>query len=42
MLTKVVAEGKECTITGHLVECDNNLGRSLIIDLNAQKPNNFR
>ena len=27
---------------GHLVDCDNNLGRSAIIDLNAPESNNFR
>jgi len=26
----------------HLIDCDNNLGRSTVIDLNAAKPNNFR
>lgn len=29
-------------ITGHLIERGNNLGRSLIIDLNADKKSNFR
>lgn len=28
--------------TGHLLECENNLGRSLIVDLNAPKANNIR
>ena len=27
---------------GHLVDCENNLGRSSIIDLNAPLFNNFR
>jgi hypothetical protein len=29
-------------MTGHLLESENNLGRSLIIDLDAPKDNNFR
>jgi len=35
-------EGEQCTLTGHLIDCDNNLGRSTIIDLNAKAPNNFK
>ena len=27
---------------GHLIDCDNNLGRSSIIDFNAPHSNNFR
>lgn len=30
---KSVVEGDECTITGHLVDCENSLGRSTVIDL---------
>jgi hypothetical protein len=41
-ISKDLIEGEVAEITGHLVESDNNLGRSLIIDLNAPKPNNFR
>ena len=29
-------------MVAHLVDCDNNLGRSAVIDLNAIEPNNFR
>lgn len=41
-LSKDLIEGELVEITGHLIESDNNLGRSLIIDLNAPKANNFR
>ena len=41
-LSKNLIEGETVEITGHLLESDNNLGRSLIIDLNAPKTNNFR
>ena len=37
-----MVEGELVTIVGHLVQSDNNLGRSLIIDLNSKGPNNFR
>lgn len=29
-------------MVAHLVDCDNNLGRSAVIDLNAPESNNFR
>ena len=35
-------EGEQVEIVGHLVDCENNLGRSSIIDLNAPLSNNFR
>lgn len=41
-LTKSIVEGESCEIVGHLVESENNLGRSLVIDLNAPANNNFR
>ena len=41
-LSKNLTDGELVEITGHLVESENNLGRSLIIDLNAPKTNNFR
>lgn len=41
-LSKGMTEGEACEITGHLVDVDNSLGRSTVIDLNAKAPNNFR
>lgn len=41
-LAKNFLEGEEVTITGHLIESENHLGRSLVIDLNAPLNNNFR
>ena len=41
-LSKNLTDGELVEITGHLIESENNLGRSLIIDLNAPKNNNFR
>ena len=41
-LSKALIDGEHCTLTGHLIDCDNNLGRSTIIDLNAIAPNNIR
>jgi hypothetical protein len=35
-------EGEVCEITGHLVDCENLMGRSTVIDLNAPVSNNFR
>ena len=35
-------EGEQVEIVGHLVDCENHLGRSSIIDLNAPLFNNFR
>jgi hypothetical protein len=37
-----VVEGELCEITGHLIESENNMGRSTVIDLNAPVYNNFR
>ena len=41
-LAKELIEGEECEIIGHLIDSDNNLGRSTIIDLNAPAKINFR
>ena len=41
-LSKQIIEGQTETITGHLLESENNLGRSLVIDLNAPCTNNVR
>jgi len=35
-------EGESVEITGHLVESENHLGRSLIIDLKSHGPSNFK
>jgi hypothetical protein len=41
-LSKEFLNGSDCTITGHLIECENHFGRSLIVDLNANGKNNIR
>lgn len=41
-ISKGLIEGEMVQIVGHLVASENNLGRSLIIDLNARAPHNFR
>jgi hypothetical protein len=41
-IAKEVSEGKTEQITCHLLESENHLGRSLVIDLNAPASNNFR
>jgi hypothetical protein len=41
-ITKNLIEGELVEITGHLLESENNLGRSLVVDLNAPKENNLR
>jgi len=41
-LSKNVTEGELCEITGHLINSENNMGRSTVIDLNAPIYNNFR
>ena len=35
-------EGEECEIDGHLIDSDNFMGRSMIVDLNAPANNNIR
>lgn len=39
---KSIVEGDECTITGHLVDCENSLGRSTVIDLKSTGKSPFR
>lgn len=41
-LSKQLIEGEQVEMVAHLVDCDNNLGRSAVIDLNAIESNNFR
>jgi hypothetical protein len=41
-ISKDILEGESCEITGHLVNSENNMGRSTVIDLNAPHHNNFR
>lgn len=41
-LSKTLTEGDVVEITGHLIESETNLGRSLVIDLNAPKNSNIR
>jgi len=41
-ISKTITEGEVVEITGHLLESENNLGRSLVVDLDAPKNNNIR
>ena len=41
-LVKEITEGGLCTMTCHLVNVENNLGRSTVIDLTAKTPSKFR
>jgi hypothetical protein len=41
-LSKSIIVGQSVTMICHLVKSENHLGRSLVIDLNAEAPNNFR
>jgi len=41
-LAKGIVTGQECEMTCHMVEVENNLGRSLVIDLGTKSPNKFR
>lgn len=41
-LSKSIVEGVDCEIVGRLAGIETTLGRSLIIDLNADPKNNFR
>ena len=41
-LAKSFTEGRPCLMTCHLVNVENNLGRSTVIDLNAKGPSKFR
>ena len=42
LIQQMITEGEECIITGHLAGQESDLGRSLIIDLNADTKNNMR
>ena len=41
-LAKEIVTGKECSMICHMLEVENNLGRSLVIDLSAKTPSKFR
>ena len=41
-MSKDLIEGETCEIVGHLIQSDNNFGRSMVIDLNAPVYNNIR
>ena len=41
-LAKQLTLGQQCKMTCHMVEVENNLGRSLVIDLGADSDNKFR
>ena len=41
-LAKTLLQGEDCSLTCRMVEVMNNLGRSLVIDLKADKSDNFR
>ncbi len=41
-ISKDLAKGELCELTGHLLESENSLGRSLMIDLNHGSVNNIR
>lgn len=41
-LVKSIVDGELCHMTCHLVEAENMLGRSTVIDLNTKSDNKFR
>ena len=41
-LAKKLIEGEDCSLTCHMVEVENNLGRSLVVDLKSTSDNKFR
>lgn len=41
-LVKQIVDGEVCRMICHLVEAENMLGRSTVIDLNAKGENKFR
>ena len=41
-ISKNIVEGESIEMICHLIESDNNLGRSLVIDLNAPVYNKYR
>ena len=42
LLSKQLIAGTECKMTCHMIEVENNLGRSLVIDLNTKGQSKFR
>ena len=42
MLAKDIITGNTVTMVCHMVEVENNLGRSLVIDLGAEGDNKFK
>lgn len=40
--SKELVKGETCKMVCHLVQVENNLGRSLVIDLNSKSPSKFR
>jgi hypothetical protein len=42
ILKEISADNDSTVITGHLISCENSLGRSVIVDLNAPANNNIR
>ena len=41
-IAKELLQGEEVELIGHLVKSEQHMGRSLVIDLEAAAPNNFR
>ena len=41
-IAKGLIKGEQCEIVGHLIESDNQLGRSVIVDLNKPVSSNIR
>lgn len=41
-LARQLLQGEDCSLTCHVVQTMNNLGRSLVIDLKAERDNNYR
>lgn len=41
-LAKEIIAGANCTMTCHMVQVENNLGRSLVIDLKTDSANKFK
>lgn len=41
-LAHELAQGEECTMQCYLVQCEDSLGRSTVINLDATSENKFR
>jgi len=41
-IAKTILEGKQCTLIGHLVKSEQQMGRTLVIDCQAPADNRFR